>query len=82
VRDLAAGKGVTPGQVALAWLLHKGGDIVPIPGTKRRTYLEQNCAAADLRLTKEEVETLSKAFPLNVTAGTRYPEKQLAGLGV
>jgi len=55
---------------------------VPIPGTKRRTYLEQNCAAVNVRLTKEEIESLSRAFPLNATAGTRYPEKQLAGLGI
>jgi len=55
---------------------------VPIPGTKRRTYLEQNCAAVNVKLTREEIETLSKTFPLNVTAGTRYPEKQLAGLGI
>jgi len=55
---------------------------VPIPGTKRRTYLEQNCAAAGIKLAKEEIETLGRAFPLNVTAGTRYPEKQLAGLGI
>jgi len=55
---------------------------VPIPGTKRRSYLEQNCAAVEVRLTKEEIETLSKAFSPNVTAGTRYPEKQLAGLGI
>ncbi|MNC88558.1 hypothetical protein D3C83_43850 [compost metagenome] len=63
-------------------MLARGDDIVPIPGTKRRSYLEQNCAAADIRLTKDEVESLSRAFPLNVTAGTRYPEKQLSGLGI
>ena len=62
--------------------LAQGADIVPIPGTKRRTYLEQNCAAVNVKLTKDEIESLSRAFPLNVTAGTRYPEKQLAGLGI
>ena len=62
--------------------LAQGADIVPIPGTKRRTYLEQNCAAVNVKLSKEEIESLSRAFPLNVTAGTRYPEKQLAGLGI
>ncbi|HEY7657714.1 MAG TPA: aldo/keto reductase [Burkholderiales bacterium] len=82
LEKVAAGKKRTAAQVALAWLLAQGEDIVPIPGTKRRTYLEQNCAAVDLKLTRDEVETLSKAFPLNVTAGTRYPEKQLAGLGI
>ena len=55
---------------------------MPIPGTKRRTYLVQNCAAANVKLTKEEIESLARAFPLNATAGTRYPEKQLAGLGI
>jgi aryl-alcohol dehydrogenase-like predicted oxidoreductase len=79
---IAAAKKSTPAQVALAWLLSQGSDIVPIPGTKRRAYLEQNCAALDIQLRQEEVEALSKAFPLNVTAGTRYPEKQLSGLGI
>ena len=82
LEKIAAAKKCAPAQVALAWLLAQGADIVPIPGTKRRSYLEQNCAAVDVRLTKEEIESLSKAFPLNVTAGTRYPEKQLAGLGI
>ena len=79
---IAAAKKCTPAQVAIAWLLAQGNDIVPIPGTKRRTYLEQNCAAANVKLTGEDVLALSKAFPLNVTAGTRYPEKQLGGLGI
>jgi len=79
---IAAAKKCTPAQVAIAWLLAQGNDIVPIPGTKRRTYLEQNCAAVNVKLTPEEVAALSKAFPLNVTAGTRYPEKQLGGLGI
>jgi aryl-alcohol dehydrogenase-like predicted oxidoreductase len=79
---IAAAKKSTPAQIALAWLLAQGEDIVPIPGTKRRTYLEQNCAAVGIRLTKDEIDALAKAFPLNVTAGTRYPEKQLAGLGI
>lgn len=82
LEGIAAAKKATPAQVALAWLLAQGEDVVPIPGTKRRAYLEQNCAAVNLKLTREEIETLSKAFPLNVTAGTRYPEKQLAGLGI
>jgi len=79
---IAAAKKCTPAQVAIAWLLAQGNDIVPIPGTKRRTYLEQNCAAANVKLTGEDVLALSKAFPLNVTAGTRYPEKQLSSLGI
>ncbi len=79
---IAAARQRTPAQIALAWLLAQGADIVPIPGTKRRAYLEQNCAAADIQLSREEIDSLAKAFPLNVTAGTRYPEKQLSGLGI
>lgn len=79
---IAAAKKCTSAQVALAWLLAQGEDIVPIPGTKRRSFLEQNCAAADVKLTAEEIRTLTQAFPLDITAGTRYPEKQLAGLGI
>jgi aryl-alcohol dehydrogenase-like predicted oxidoreductase len=82
LEQIAAAKKATPAQIALAWLLGQGSDIVPIPGTKRRTYLEQNCAALDIKLSAEEIETLKRAFPLNVTAGTRYPEKQLGGLGI
>jgi aryl-alcohol dehydrogenase-like predicted oxidoreductase len=82
LEKIAAAKKSTPAQIALAWLLAQGDDIVPIPGTKRRNYLEQNCAAVDIKLSREEIETLAKAFPLNVTAGTRYPEKQLGGLGI
>jgi aryl-alcohol dehydrogenase-like predicted oxidoreductase len=79
---IAAAKQATPAQIAIAWLLAQGEDVVPIPGTKRRKYLEQNCAALDVRLGPDEIEALRQAFPLNVTAGTRYPEKQLAGLGI
>jgi len=82
LEKIAAAKKSTPAQIALAWLLAQGDDIVPSPGTKRRNYLEQNCAAVDIKLSREEIETLAKAFPLNVTAGTRYPEKQLGGLGI
>jgi len=82
VRGVAERLGATPAQAALAWVLAQGEHVLPIPGTKRRAYLEQNCAAVDLKLAKDEIEALSKAFPLNATAGTRYPEKQLAGLGI
>lgn len=85
LEDIAASRRCTPAQVALAWVLAQGEQgprVLPIPGTKRRTYLEQNCAAVDIRLSPEEVRQLSDAFPLNVTAGTRYPEKQLGGLGI
>ena len=76
------GRGVSAAQVALAWLLSRGTDIVPIPGTKRRKYLEENLAAANLVLSAEELAQLSAAFPPGVTAGTRYPEKQLKALGI
>ncbi len=82
IEEVAAAHHCTPAQIALAWLLAQGADIVPIPGTKRRTYLEQNCAAADIKLSTDDVKRLSDAFPLNVTAGTRYPEKQLKSLGI
>ena len=82
LEDIAAAKHCTPAQVALAWLLAQGQDIVPIPGTKRRTYLEQNLGALALKLSAGEVAALSKAFPLDVTAGTRYPEKQMGALGI
>jgi aryl-alcohol dehydrogenase-like predicted oxidoreductase len=68
--------------VALAWLLAQGHDIVPIPGTKRRSYLEQNCAALDIKLSEQEIARLNNAFSLHAAAGTRYPEKQLKALGI
>ena len=79
---IASAHKATPAQVALAWLLAQGNDIVPIPGTKRRAYLEQNLAAAALQLSAGELAQLSAAFPPGVTAGTRYPEKQLKALGI
>lgn len=82
IEKIAAAHGCAPAQVAIAWVLAQGNDIVPIPGTKRRKYIEQNAAAVELSLTADEVALLSKAFPPNVTAGTRYPEKQLKALGI
>ncbi|HUN77827.1 MAG TPA: aldo/keto reductase [Solirubrobacteraceae bacterium] len=73
VRELAREKDVTPGQLALAWVLGRGSDIVPIPGTKRRAYLEENLAAADVVLTAEEAERIAAAVP--VAAGARYDEQ-------
>jgi aryl-alcohol dehydrogenase-like predicted oxidoreductase len=78
VRELAAQKGATPGQVALAWLLRKGDDLAPIPGTKRRAYLEENLGAAALALSSAEVELLDVALPPGVTAGPRYNERLMA----
>lgn len=82
LESIAAAKKATPAQIALAWLLAQGGDIVPIPGTKRRKYLEENCRAAEIELSAEELASLTRVFPPNVTAGTRYPEKQLTALGI
>jgi aryl-alcohol dehydrogenase-like predicted oxidoreductase len=70
VRELAAEKGVTPGQLALAWVLHRSEHIVPIPGTKRVSYLEENIAAADVRLSDEEVQRITESVP--AAAGERY----------
>jgi aryl-alcohol dehydrogenase-like predicted oxidoreductase len=78
VRDLAARKGVTAGQIALAWLLHKGEDVVPIPGTKRRKYLEENVAAASVRLAHGEMAALDAALAPEKVAGPRYNEKAMA----
>src|SRR5881398_1174150 len=72
VRELAARKAVTAGQIALAWLLHKGDDVVPIPGTKRRKYLEENVRAADVSLTSEEMGALDTALAPEKVSGPRY----------
>lgn len=74
VERLATTKGVTTGQLALAWVHSQGHDVFPIPGTKRRNYLEQNVAAAGIELTGEELEALSLAFPPGGTAGDRYAD--------
>jgi aryl-alcohol dehydrogenase-like predicted oxidoreductase len=74
VRDIAQGKSAKPGQIALAWLLHKGGDIVPIPGTKRRTYLEENVAAGDIKLDVSEMKLLDDALAPGNVAGKRYAD--------
>jgi len=82
LEELAAAKRATPAQIALAWVLAQGDDIVPIPGTKRTSFLEQNIAALEVALTDDEVAQLGDAFPVGSAAGTRYPEPQLAGLGI
>ncbi len=78
VREVADARGAKPGQIALAWLLAKGEDIVPIPGTKRRSYLEENVEAAFLELTSEEVSRLDRALPLDAISGPRYNERMMA----
>jgi aryl-alcohol dehydrogenase-like predicted oxidoreductase len=74
VRSIAQRKGVTPGQLALAWVLAKGDDLVPIPGTKRRKYLEENAKAVDIHLTSAEVAEIEAAVPPDAIAGDRYAE--------
>jgi aryl-alcohol dehydrogenase-like predicted oxidoreductase len=78
VRDLAKRKGSTPAQVALAWLLNKGDDVVPIPGTRRRQYLEENLGAVDVRLTREEMALLDAALAPERVSGPRYAPAQQA----
>jgi aryl-alcohol dehydrogenase-like predicted oxidoreductase len=73
VKEIAAALDVTPGQLAIAWVLHRGDDIVPIPGTKRRTYLEENVAAAEIELSEDDLARLDEAAPAGITAGDRYP---------
>jgi aryl-alcohol dehydrogenase-like predicted oxidoreductase len=74
VREIAEEKGVTAAQLALAWVLRQGGDIVPIPGTKRVRYLEENAGAADVELSEDDLARIEEAFPKGATAGDRYPD--------
>ena len=80
VRELATEAGCTPGQLALAWVLAQGPDIVPIPGTKRRTYLEQNVEAVDLDIGPSQLTELEAIFPRGAAAGMRYPEAMMAAV--
>jgi len=82
LETIAAARKCAPAQVALAWVHAQGADVFPIPGTKRRDYLEQNVGALDIKLTAADINALTDAFPPNVTAGTRYPEKQMKALGI
>ncbi|MEV4261497.1 aldo/keto reductase [Kribbella sp. NPDC049584] len=81
VQALAAAKGVTPGQLALAWLLAQGNDVVPIPGTKRRTYLAENLGALDVVLSASELAELDQAFPPDAVAGQRYTDSGMGLVG-
>jgi aryl-alcohol dehydrogenase-like predicted oxidoreductase len=74
IKQIAAQKGCTPAQLALAWVLAQGEDIVPIPGTKRRKYLEENVGALDVQLTPEDLRRIDEIAPKGVAAGARYPE--------
>ncbi|MEV6829788.1 aldo/keto reductase [Amycolatopsis sp. NPDC051102] len=81
LRALADEKGVTAGQLALAWVQAKGEDVVPIPGTKRRKYLEENVASASLELTPADIEAIEAAAPADAIAGERYPERLARAAG-
>jgi aryl-alcohol dehydrogenase-like predicted oxidoreductase len=82
VRQLAAEKGATPAQLAIAWVLAQGDDVVPIPGTKRRRYLEENLAALQLRLTPEDLIAIDEAAPRGAVAGERYTPAMMARVNV
>ncbi len=82
LQEIAGAKSCSPAQVALAWLLAQRDDIVPIPGTKRRQYLEENVRALDVRLDEVEFARLDRAFPPGATAGDRYPAGQMKRVGL
>jgi aryl-alcohol dehydrogenase-like predicted oxidoreductase len=81
LEEIAAAKGCTPAQIALAWLLAQGEDIVPIPGTKRRDYLEENIRAIEIHLEDADLAKLNEVFVPGSTAGTRYPARQMENMG-
>jgi aryl-alcohol dehydrogenase-like predicted oxidoreductase len=78
VRRIASEKGVSPSQLAIAWVLAQGEEIVPIPGTKRIKYLEENIAAADIQLSKDDLERIEWVAPKGIAAGERYPAAQMS----
>jgi aryl-alcohol dehydrogenase-like predicted oxidoreductase len=80
IREFALDVGCTPGQLALAWVLAQGDDIIPIPGTKRRTYLEENVGALGVKLTGEQARCLGALFPPDVAAGERYPANMMGAV--
>jgi aryl-alcohol dehydrogenase-like predicted oxidoreductase len=82
VEEIARAKGVSPAQLALAWLLARGEEIVPIPGTKRATYLEENIGALDVVLDSTDLAQLDEAMPPDAAAGARYPEAQMKGVNL
>jgi aryl-alcohol dehydrogenase-like predicted oxidoreductase len=77
IGEMAAEKGCTPAQLALAWVLAQGKDVVPIPGTKRRKYLEENLAALEIELTVEDLSRIDEVAPKGIASGTRYPEAMM-----
>ncbi|MDE3169306.1 MAG: aldo/keto reductase [Acidobacteriota bacterium] len=82
IEQIAAEKSCTAAQLALAWVLAQGQDVVPIPGTKRRTYLEQNLKALDVQLSPEDLRRISEIAPRGAAAGARYPDEYMNRLGV
>lgn len=82
LEEIAQTHGCTPAQIAVAWVLAQGEDIVPIPGTKQRKWLQQNIDAVEISLDEEQQQRLASVFQVGVTAGERYPVKQLAQLGI
>ena len=77
VEEIAREKGATAGQLALAWVLAQGDDVVPIPGTKRRRYVEENIAASDIELTPEDLRRIGEIVPVGAASGERYAEEQM-----
>ncbi len=82
LQTVATAHGATMAQIAIAWALAQGDDIVPIPGTKRRKYLDENLGALDITLSADELASLADAFPPGITAGTRYPPGGMKGVGI
>jgi aryl-alcohol dehydrogenase-like predicted oxidoreductase len=82
IQEIAQEKGCKPSQLALAWLLSQGDDIVPIPGTKKRTYLEENVGALQVQLTSRDLERINQAAPTGIAAGDRYPEDSMKSLNL
>jgi aryl-alcohol dehydrogenase-like predicted oxidoreductase len=81
ITGLARAKGVTPTQLALAWVLAQGEDLVPIPGTTKRGHLEENLAALEIELTKDELAAIEEVFPMGAASGPRYPEQMMGLVG-
>ncbi|MGE5290610.1 MAG: aldo/keto reductase [Micromonosporaceae bacterium] len=82
IREIADAKDVTAAQLALAWVLHRGEDVIPIPGTKRRKYLEQNAAALQIQLTDSDIDAIEAAAPRGAVAGERYRPEQMAAVNI
>ena len=80
LEEIASGKKCRPAQIALAWLLARGGDVFPIPGSKRVEHLEENAGALEVVLTTEDLSRIDAAFPAGVAKGERYPEQAMSAL--